>query len=122
MSASTTDSASSFSARNRARCMPMKPVPPNITTRYRREDDASFTGGAYRTSVVADTGIAHATQLRFGRTTEMQQNTPDLWDQLWQRGSSSEGDRIALVEERQGARWQRIEAFVKRTFDSFEGL
>lgn len=52
----------------------------------------------------------------------MRKNTPQLWNEAWERGSSKERDAFNLMREENSVRWQRIEAIVLREFGSFRDL
>jgi 2-polyprenyl-3-methyl-5-hydroxy-6-metoxy-1,4-benzoquinol methylase len=52
----------------------------------------------------------------------MRKNTPQLWDELWEKSLSTEEDQYALAKEAHSIRWQRIEKATLELFGSFEGL
>ncbi len=52
----------------------------------------------------------------------MEQNTPHLWDRLWQRETGTEEDRLALAREESGIRWRRLEAVARRELNDLAGL
>lgn len=52
----------------------------------------------------------------------MRRNTPELWDELWEKPLSSEQDAFALAKEEHTIRWHRIAREILNTFGSFQGL
>ena len=50
------------------------------------------------------------------------ENTPKLWDNLWETDISEEEDRFALAKEEKSIRWERIENVVLKEFGSFKDL
>ena len=49
-------------------------------------------------------------------------NTPELWDDIWQAGTSAEEHRRNVAREELSIRWQRIEERVRARFGGFEDL
>lgn len=49
-------------------------------------------------------------------------NTPELWDDIWEAGTSSDEHRANVAREELSIRWQRIEERVLARFGSFEDL
>ena len=52
----------------------------------------------------------------------MRKNSPELWDELWEKPLSVEEDLYALAKEQHSIRWRRIEKAILQTFGTFEGL
>lgn len=52
----------------------------------------------------------------------MEQNTPELWDQLWKNPVQKDQDLEALAREEQSVRWRRLEEIVLREFGKWTGL
>lgn len=52
----------------------------------------------------------------------MKKNTPQLWDEVWEDGSTTEEDIYNLIKEENSIRWQRIERIVLKEFNSFDNL
>ena len=52
----------------------------------------------------------------------MEKNTNQLWDNLWERGTSVEEDSFNLAREEKSIRWQRLERIIQNNFVSFTGL
>jgi SAM-dependent methyltransferase len=50
----------------------------------------------------------------------MRRNTPQLWDDLWEKALPLEADLFNLAREEHSIRWQRIEHAVKASLGSFE--
>ena len=49
-------------------------------------------------------------------------NTPELWDDIWQGGTSADEHRANVAREELSIRWQRIEQRVGARFGGFENL
>jgi 2-polyprenyl-3-methyl-5-hydroxy-6-metoxy-1,4-benzoquinol methylase len=52
----------------------------------------------------------------------MRNNSPQLWDELWEKPISAEEDRFALAKEAYSIRWQRIEREIKKRYSEFDRL
>src|SRR5258708_24368079 len=52
----------------------------------------------------------------------MRQNSPELWDDVWQKPFSPDEDRYALAKEEHSIRWKRVERAVLKTFGTFDNL
>jgi SAM-dependent methyltransferase len=51
----------------------------------------------------------------------MRQNTPELWDELWEKPLSREEDAFALAKEEHSIRWRRIEKAALEAFGTLQG-
>lgn len=51
----------------------------------------------------------------------MRQNTPELWDELWEKPLSREEDAYALAKEEYSIRWRRIEEATLAALGSLQG-
>ena len=52
----------------------------------------------------------------------MDQNTPKLWDTLWENNIPECEDQLSLAKEEKSIRWNRIKQFVLKEFGSFKNL
>jgi 2-polyprenyl-3-methyl-5-hydroxy-6-metoxy-1,4-benzoquinol methylase len=52
----------------------------------------------------------------------IRKNSPQLWDEIWEKPFSPAEDRFALAKEANSIRWQRMERLVKAQFGTFDQL
>ena len=52
----------------------------------------------------------------------MDENTPKLWDKLWNKNIHEYEDQLSLAKEEKSIRWNRIKQFVLKEFGSFKNL
>lgn len=52
----------------------------------------------------------------------IRRNSPQLWDEIWEKPLSHEADQFALAKEAKSIRWQRLERLITAQFGGFRGL
>tara|TARA_Y100001968_G_C18783814_1_gene447946 strand:+ start:156 stop:434 length:279 start_codon:yes stop_codon:yes gene_type:complete len=52
----------------------------------------------------------------------MDENTPKLWDRLWDNNIHDYEDQLSIATEEKSIRWNRIKQFVLKEFGSFKNL
>ncbi len=53
---------------------------------------------------------------------KIQENTAELWDNVWDKPSTVEKLLYTVAKEERLIRWQRMEAMIRERFGTFEGL